>query len=127
MNRFEIIGHLGDRPEIRTLNGGGQVANLRVAVNPTPYKDRDNGEWVNPPADWFYVSVYMPATVKWAEKKLTKGSQVRVQGSLRPRKFSDNHTGEDRWVMDLVVNNSRKGHEVVGLNLKPDEQAGDDE
>lgn len=124
MNQFQIIGHMGADAEVKNLNSGKQVAKLRVAVNPRAYK-KDGGEWVNPPAQWFYVDVYMPATVEWAGEKLTRGSKVLIVGSLRPREYTDG-SGEVRWAMDLVVNDRGEGHRVIGLDLKEGDQAQDD-
>lgn len=126
MATFTIdTGHLGADAEIRTLASGKRVANLRVAENPRAYKDRETGQWVNPPAQWFSVSIYVPGIVDWAEKKLTKGSSVGITGELRPRKYIDNSTGEERHTIDLVVNN--RAHSVIGRDLKEEDQARDDD
>lgn len=126
MATFTIdTGYLGADAEIRTLASGKRVANLRIAENPRAYKDRETGEWVNPPAQWFYVSIYIPGIVDWAEKKLTKGSAVGITGELRPRKFTDNGTGEERHTLDLVVNS--RNHSVIGRDLKSDDQARDED
>lgn len=122
MHEFRLIGYMGADAELRQLGSGKSVAKLRVAVNPRPYKKGDG--YVNPPAHWFHVDVYLPKTAEWAGAKLTKGSQVLIVGELRPRSYDQ--AGETRWTMDLVVNDRGSGHRVEALNLKVDEQAQED-
>ena len=120
MNEFRIVGYMGADAELRSTGASGKtVAKLRVAVNPRPYKK--DGEYVNPPAQWFHVDVYLPKTAEWAGAKLTKGSHVLIVGELRPRSYEQ--AGETRWTMDLVVNDRSSGHRVEALSLKGDEQA----
>ena len=43
VNKVILVGNLGADPEIRTLNSGDRVANLRVATSET-WRDRSSGE-----------------------------------------------------------------------------------
>lgn len=118
-NAFTVQGHLGADPEIRQLNNGGRVANLRIAQNPSSFKK--DGEWVSPDANWFTVQVYIPTTITWIEKRLKTGDLVEINASLRPRTYTD-ADGCTRYTIDIVVRDRRDGHSVVGLHLKANEQ-----
>ena len=43
VNKVILVGNLGADPEIRTLNSGDRVANLRIATSET-WRDRGTGE-----------------------------------------------------------------------------------
>lgn len=34
-NRVQLIGHVGNEPEIKTFDGGKKLANLTIATNDT--------------------------------------------------------------------------------------------
>lgn len=41
-NRVQLIGHLGNDPELKTLPAGAKVANMRIATTDNYFS---NGEW----------------------------------------------------------------------------------
>jgi single-strand DNA-binding protein len=75
-----IIGNLGKDPEMRYLPDGRPVTTMSVATNRT-YTDQ-SGQQVKE-ATWFRVSVFGKAAEACAQY-LHKGSQVFVEGRLRP-------------------------------------------
>ena len=48
-NRIQLIGHVGQDPEIRSFEGGKKVANLNIATQDVYYKEQgekvEQTEW----------------------------------------------------------------------------------
>ncbi len=103
VNRVILIGHLGQDPEIRTLEAGTMVAKLSVATNEN-YKDR-NGEWQTN-TEWHDVVAWRSLADR-AQSQLTKGSQVYVEGKLTHRSWEDQQ-GNKRYSTEVVANYFRK-------------------
>ena len=66
-NRVQLIGHVGNDPEIKNLDGGKKVANLTIATNDS-YKN-DKGEKVEQ-TEWHKV-VAWGKTAEIIEKYVT--------------------------------------------------------
>jgi single-strand DNA-binding protein len=98
-NRVQLIGHLGNDPEIRTFDGGRTMAKFSVATNET-YK-KDGGEKVTE-TQWHNI-VAWNGTAKIAEKLLKKGSEVALEGKLTSRSWDDKE-GNKRYITEVVVN-----------------------
>jgi len=84
-NKVQLIGHLGQTPEITNFEGGRKVANLNLATNEI-YKDA-NGEKVTE-TQWHSV-VAWGKLAEIAEKYLVKGIEVAIDGKLVNRNYTD--------------------------------------
>lgn len=102
LNRAQLIGHLGQDPEIRSTQGGQSVGSLRVATT-EKRKDRD-GNWTDH-TEWHTVTVW-GSTAENCGKYLKKGSQVYVEGRIQTRKWQDKE-GKDRYSTEIVAENVR--------------------
>src|SRR6201995_2529468 len=91
-NKVILVGNLGADPEIRTLNSGDRVANLRLATSET-WRDRGSGERKER-TEWHRVVIFNDNLVKVAEQYLRKGSKVYIEGALQTRKFQDQSGAE---------------------------------
>ncbi len=101
-NRVELIGYLGNAPEIRLTASGAQVMNLSVATTES-WRNKDTGEW-NEKTEWHRVTVWSKGAVKAFERvDAAKGDLVRIVGKLETRKWQDND-GVDRYSTEIVVN-----------------------
>ncbi|KAK0348891.1 hypothetical protein LTR94_035313, partial [Friedmanniomyces endolithicus] len=87
VNKVILVGNLGRDPEIRSLNNGDRVANLRIATSET-WRDKATGERKEK-TEWHSVVIFNDNIVKVAENYLKKGSTVYVEGSLQTRKWTD--------------------------------------
>lgn len=85
INKVILVGNLGADPEIRTLDSGVKVGRINLATN-EPYRDK-NGQWQES-VEWHNVVLWRYNAEK-AEKFLSKGSQVYVEGKLKTRKWTD--------------------------------------
>lgn len=99
LNRVELIGHLGADPDIRSTNGGDDVASLSIATSER-WTDRSSGE-KKERTEWHRVVVFGPL-VGVIRQYVKKGSKILVAGQLRTRKWQDN-AGQDRWSTEVVL------------------------
>lgn len=98
-NTVQLIGNVGNDPEIKNLDGGKKVANLTIATNDS-YKN-DKGEKVEQ-TEWHKV-VAWGKTAEIIEKYVTKGLQIAIEGKLTHRSYDDKN-GEKRYITEVVVN-----------------------
>jgi single-strand DNA-binding protein len=104
VNKVILIGNLGADPEIRTLNSGDRVANLRLATSET-WRDRQSGER-RERTEWHRVVIFNDNLVKVVENYLKKGSKVYVEGALQTRKWTDN-AGAEKFSTEVVLQKFR--------------------
>jgi len=104
VNKVILVGNLGADPEIRRLNSGDQVANLRIATSES-WRDRNSGERKER-TEWHSVVVFNENLVKIAEKYLKKGMKVYLEGQLQTRKWQ-NQNGNDRYTTEVVLQKYR--------------------
>jgi single-strand DNA-binding protein len=98
-NRVQLIGNVGNDPEIKNLEGGKKVANLTIATNDS-YKN-EKGEKVEQ-TEWHKV-VAWGKTAEIIEKYVTKGKEIAIEGKLTHRSYEDK-TGEKRYITEVVAN-----------------------
>ncbi len=99
VNKVILIGNLGKDPEIRTLNSGDRVANLRIATSES-WRDKSSGERKEK-TEWHQVVIFNDNIVKVAENYLRKGSTVYIEGSLSTRKYEQN--GVEKCSTEIVI------------------------
>jgi single-strand DNA-binding protein len=104
VNKVILIGNLGADPEIRSLNSGDRVANLRIATSET-WRDRGSGERKEK-TEWHRVVVFNENIVKVCEQYLKKGAKVYVEGAIQTRKWTD-QSGNDRYSTEIVLQRFR--------------------
>ena len=111
VNKVILIGNLGKDPEIRTLNSGDRVANLRIATSET-WRDKSSGERKEK-TEWHQVVIFNENIVKVAENYLRKGSTVYVEGALQTRKWTDQQ-GQERYSTEIVLQRFRGELTMLG-------------
>ena len=97
-NKVQLIGHIGNDPEIINLESGRKLAKLTLATNEV-YKN-DKGEKVED-TQWHHV-VAWGKTAEILEKYVTKGKEIAVEGKLVHRSYDDKN-GEKRYISEVVV------------------------
>lgn len=98
-NKVQLIGNLGNDPEIINLETGKKLAKFSIATNES-YKNA-NGELVKE-TQWHRV-VAWGKTAAIIEKYLVKGNEVAVEGKLTNRSY-ETKEGEKRYVTEIVCN-----------------------
>ncbi|MBL8553433.1 MAG: single-stranded DNA-binding protein [Phenylobacterium sp.] len=111
VNKVILVGNLGADPEIRSLNSGDRVANLRVATSET-WRDRSSGERKEK-TEWHRVVIFNENIVKVCENYLRKGSTVYIEGALQTRKYQDN-SGAERYSTEIVLQKFRGELTMLG-------------
>lgn len=99
LNRAEVIGNLGQDPDIRYTQSGTCIANLSVATS-EKWNDKNTGD-KQEKTEWHKVAVFG----KLAEiigQYCTKGSKLYLSGRLQTRKWQDKE-GNDRWTTEIVL------------------------
>jgi single-strand DNA-binding protein len=98
-NRVQLIGHVGQEPEVKTLEGGKKLANISIATNEVYYKE--NGDKVEQ-TDWHRVTAW-GKTAEIIEKYVTKGKELAITGKLSTRSYDDKN-GEKRYITEIIAN-----------------------
>ena len=98
-NKVQLIGNLGNDPEIINLESGKTLAKFSVATNES-YKNA-SGEKVTD-TQWHNV-VAWGKTAEIIEKYVTKGKEVAIEGKLTSRSY-ETKEGEKRYVTEVVCN-----------------------
>lgn len=93
VNKVILIGNLGAPPEIRQGPNGVKVAKLRIATTES-WRDRQSGESQSR-TEWHSI-VCFSGLAEIAEKYLSKGSKVYIEGSLRTSSW-DAPDGQKRY------------------------------
>ncbi|WP_455480282.1 single-stranded DNA-binding protein [Bartonella sp. B12(2025)] len=104
LNKVILIGNLGADPEIRRLNSGDQVANLRIATSES-WRDRNTNERKER-TEWHNIVIFNENLVKIVEQYLKKGSKIYIEGQLQTRKWQDQN-GNDRYTTEVVLQKYR--------------------
>ena len=97
-NLVQLIGHVGQEPEIKNLEGGKKLANISIATNEVYY--RENGDKVEQ-TQWHRVTAW-GKTADIIERFVTKGKEIGIEGKLTHRSYDDKD-GTKRFVTEVLV------------------------
>lgn len=103
-NKVQLIGNLGNDPEIVLLENGSKLAKFSLATNET-YKNAE-GEKVTD-TQWHNIVVW-GKTADIVESYLIKGKEVAIEGKLVNRSY-ETKEGEKRYITEV------KCHELLML------------
>ena len=103
VNKVILVGNLGDDPEVRSLNNGGEVVNMRVATSEN-WKDRDGNRQER--TEWHRVVIFNENLGRVAKQYLRKGSKVYLEGQIQTRKWTD-QSGQDKYTTEVVLQRFR--------------------
>lgn len=98
-NKVQLIGNLGNDPEIITLDSGKKLAKFSLATN-EHYKDKDGQKQTK--TDWHNI-VAWNKTAELIEQYLSKGKEIAIEGKLSTRSYEDKE-GQKRYTTEVVVN-----------------------
>ena len=102
LNKVILIGRLGMDPEIRSMNSGDRIANLRIATS-EQWRDKATGERKEK-TEWHRVVIFSEGLCKIVEQYLKKGSKVYLEGQLQTRKYTDKD-GVEKYSTEVVLQN----------------------
>ena len=98
-NKVQLIGNLGNNPEVITLESGKKLAKFSIATNDN-YRNA-SGEKITD-TQWHNVIAWNK-TAEIVEKYLTKGNEIAVEGKLTSRSY-ENKEGVKKYITEIVVN-----------------------
>lgn len=100
VNKVILIGNVGADPDVRYLEGGTAVANLRLATTES-YKNK-NGEKVDQ-TEWHNIVLWR-GLAEIVEKYVHKGMRLYIEGRLRTRSWDDQN-GAKRYTTEIWADN----------------------
>ncbi len=98
-NKVQLIGNLGQAPEIKNLDNGSKLATFSMATSES-YTNKQ-GEKVTD-TQWHNI-VCWGKTADIVERFVEKGKQVGVEGKLTTRAWEDKD-GNKRYTTEVVCN-----------------------
>ena len=117
LNKVELIGHVGNDPDVQATNDGTICSRFNIAINRT-WNDtngqrQQETEWI-PCVAWGKVGEVVGEYV-------TKGRLLYVEGRLHTSAWTDETTGEQRSRTEVVA------QEVILLDSRRTDDQADDE
>ena len=98
-NKVQLIGNLGNDPEIITLENGKKLAKFSLATNEY-YKDADGQKQTK--TEWHNLIAWNK-TAEIIEKYVSKGKEIAIEGKLTNRSWDDKE-GNKRYITEVIVN-----------------------
>ncbi|MBP5562715.1 MAG: single-stranded DNA-binding protein [Bacteroidales bacterium] len=99
INKVILVGYLGKDPEIRTFENGTKKASFSLAT--TEYRKDKDGNRIEM-TEWHNIIMWRNLA-ELAEKYLSKGRQIYVEGRLRTRNWDDAN-GVKRYITEVEAN-----------------------
>ncbi|MDH2998039.1 hypothetical protein A1D22_09130 [Pasteurellaceae bacterium LFhippo2] len=100
LNQVNLIGFLGDNPEIRTMKNGKNVATLSVA---TSFKSKQEDGTYKDNTEWHKITVFNQVNFM---QYLKKGDQVYIRGRLHYSNIEEN--GIKRYFTEIICEEVQK-------------------
>ena len=97
-NKVQLIGNLGNAPEVRSTEAGKKLVRFSVATN-EQYKNA-KGERVTE-TQWHNLIAW-GKVADIAEKFLLKGTEVAIEGKLINRNYLDKE-GNKKYITEIQV------------------------
>jgi single-strand DNA-binding protein len=116
VNKVILIGNVGKDPEVRHLDSGVAVANFPLATSES-YNSK-SGERVTT-TEWHNIVLWR-GLAEVAEKYVTKGRQLYIEGRIRTRSYDDKD-GNKRYVTEIY------GDQMTMLGNRADNQSSPDQ
>ena len=98
-NKVQLIGNVGNDPEIKILEGGKKVAKFTIATNEVYYNE--NKEKITD-TQWHNISAW-GKIADIIENFVTKGKEIALEGKLTHKSYDDKE-GIKRYYTEVVAN-----------------------
>jgi len=97
LNQVQIIGRLGQDPEIKYMPNGKAVANISIATS-EKWKDQSGAQQEK--TEWHRVTMY-DRLAEIVGEYVSKGSLIFIQGKLQTRKWVKD--GVDMYTTEIIA------------------------
>jgi single-strand DNA-binding protein len=111
VNKVILVGNLGRDPEVRQTQDGTKIVHLSVATSER-WRDRSSGE-NRERTEWHRVVIFNDRLGEIAEKYLSKGRTVYIEGQLQTRKWTD-QSGQEKYTTEVVLQRFRGELTLLG-------------
>jgi len=98
VNKVILVGHVGKNPETRAFQDGTGVTSFSLATS-EKYKDKSGN--LSEQTEWHNISCFGKLS-EIANKYVTKGSQVYVEGKIKTNKYTDK-SGVEKYAVNIVA------------------------
>lgn len=119
LNNAQLIGRLGQDPEVHYLASGDAVARLSVATTER-WRDSQTGDR-RETTEWHRVNLF-GRLAEVAQQYLKKGALVYISGKIRYRKYTD-RDGIERYATDIQGNIMQ----MLGDGMRREREPGEDD
>jgi single-strand DNA-binding protein len=122
-NKVQLIGRLGQDPEIKTLESGKKVAHFNLATNES-YR---NAEGTKIDETTWHSIVAWNGLAELSSKFLSKGREVCIEGRISYRSYTDKN-GVQRNVTEIVASDlvmlsqGNRSREMIGDAPEPEHE-----
>jgi single-strand DNA-binding protein len=96
-NKVQLIGHVGNNPEILNLESGKKLAKFSIATNES-YKN-SKGEKITD-TQWHNI-VAWGKTAELIESYVPKGKEIGIEGKLTSRSYEDKD-GVKKYITEVI-------------------------
>ena len=87
VNKVILVGNVGQDPEVRQFQNGGQVCSFSLATSEN-WKDKNTGER-REKTEWHRISVFNEGLIRVVQSYVKKGSKLYIEGQLETRQWQD--------------------------------------
>jgi single-strand DNA-binding protein len=98
-NKVQLIGNVGNDPEIKIIEGGKKLAKFSIATNEVYYNE--NKEKITD-TQWHNITAW-GKIADVIEGFVTKGKEIAIEGKLTHRSYDDKD-GVKRYYTEVVAN-----------------------
>lgn len=98
-NKVQLIGRLGQEPEIISFNDGNKMAKFSLATDDS-YKDKEGNKVER---TYWHNVVVKNGLVNVVENYVTKGQEIAIEGKLINRSYEDKE-GNKRYITEIICN-----------------------
>lgn len=102
MNKVILVGNVGTDPNVRYLDSGVCVAQIRLATTERGYT-LPNGTQVPERTEWHNV-IFWRRLAERVEKYVHKGDKIFIDGKIQSRTYQDQQ-GVQRHVTEIMADN----------------------
>lgn len=97
-NKVQLIGHVGQEPEIKILDGGKKLAKLTLATNEVYFNNKEKVT----ETQWHNIIAW-GKTADVIESFVNKGKEIAIEGKLTYNTWEDKD-GNKRTTTEIVAN-----------------------
>lgn len=102
LNKVQLIGNLGNDPEVRSMTSGAKVANFSIATSRQWKNAKDEKQ---EKTEWHRITAWSnpnkSGLADIVEKYLKKGERVYVEGRIEYRSYDKD--GETRYATEIIA------------------------